>query len=406
MAVLTYKCPNCDGPLKWDGGKGKFVCEYCGSAFTEEELKKLAPAQTKEETVDAAEAAAYGSPQNGASAQDFNQIDPAALSGPTASADAAYGAAGLGAAAAGKQDSGSAGAKQPAKIKRYTCPSCGAQIVTDDTTGATTCYYCHNPVVLTDKFDGEFNPDFIIPFAIDKKKATEIFTGWVKQHKYIPRDFYSAKQIELLSGVYFPYWVYHGQIHGMIQGEGEKITKQWDTGNTRNTETAVYRIDQEGDMEINNLTRIALGKASKVLCESVMPFELDKMKPFSTGYLSGYIAESRDIEKSTIEPDIRKEVDEFTMQQLKAKAESGLNNITVSNAATRVISEKFLYALMPVWTLTYKARDGKMYYFSINGQTGKTCGELPTDQRSLLFLFLKIFIPMFIALLAFFRFVV
>ena len=46
-----------------------------------------------------------------------------------------------------------------------------------------------------------------------------------------------------------------------------------------------------------------------------------------------------------------------------------------------------------------------MYYFSINGQTGKTVGELPTDQRSLLFLFLKVFIPMFIALLALFRFV-
>ena len=38
-------------------------------------------------------------------------------------------------------------------------------------------------------------------------------------------------------------------------------------------------------------------------------------------------------------------------------------------------------------------------------QTGKTVGELPTDQRSLLFLFLKVFIPMFVALMALFRFV-
>ena len=22
MAVFTYKCPNCEGPLKWNGGKG------------------------------------------------------------------------------------------------------------------------------------------------------------------------------------------------------------------------------------------------------------------------------------------------------------------------------------------------------------------------------------------------
>ena len=65
----------------------------------------------------------------------------------------------------------------------------------------------------------------------------------------------------------------------------------------------------------------------------------------------------------------------------------------------RVNNERFQYALMPIWTLTYKARDGKIYYFSINGQTGKTCGELPVDQNKLIMLFLKVFIPMLIALL-------
>ena len=60
----------------------------------------------------------------------------------------------------------------------------------------------------------------------------------------------------------------------------------------RHVETEVYRIDKTGDMEINDLSRIALNKASKVLCESVMPFELDKMKKFSPGYLQGYIASS------------------------------------------------------------------------------------------------------------------
>lgn len=41
----------------------------------------------------------------------------------------------------------------------YTCPSCGAQIVTDATTAATFCYYCHNPVVLGGRLEGKFLPD-------------------------------------------------------------------------------------------------------------------------------------------------------------------------------------------------------------------------------------------------------
>ena len=381
MAVLTYKCPNCGGPLQWDGNSGKFACEYCGSKFTESELEALAPSQSKADEIEGAEAEAFAAGSaNGASAMDFTTEDPSE----------------------GKQTSSEG--SQPAKMRRYSCPSCGAQIVTDDTTSATTCYYCHNPIVLMDKFDGSFNPDFVIPFAIDQTKARSIFTDWVKQHKYIPRDFYSEKQISLLSGVYFPYWVYQAKIHGIAQGQGTK-TKQWDSAGMRHVETEVYRIDKTGDMEINDLSRIALNKASKVLCESVMPFELDKMKKFSPGYLQGYIAESRDIEKEQLAPEIRQEVDSYAVQRLRESASEGFNEVQLSNVATSVDKEKYLYALMPVWTLTYKGADGKMYYFSINGQTGKTVGELPTDQRSLLFLFLKVFIPMFIALLALFRFV-
>ena len=53
----------------------------------------------------------------------------------------------------------------------YICPSCGAEVVTDATTAATFCYYCHNPVVLSGKLSGEFLPDYVIPFAMDKKTS-------------------------------------------------------------------------------------------------------------------------------------------------------------------------------------------------------------------------------------------
>ena len=36
-----------------------------------------------------------------------------------------------------------------------------------------------------------------------------------------------------------------------------------------------------------------------------------------------------------------------------------------------------------MWTVTYKAHNGKMYYYSMNGQTGKVFGELPVDYKKL-----------------------
>ena len=42
MAVITYKCPNCDGGLIFDPESQKFHCEYCLSSFSEEELQNNA----------------------------------------------------------------------------------------------------------------------------------------------------------------------------------------------------------------------------------------------------------------------------------------------------------------------------------------------------------------------------
>lgn len=365
MAALTYKCPNCDGPLTWNADKGKFVCDYCRSMFTEDELKALMPAQS----------AAQEQEASGESVQ--------------------------------KKDTDSsapAGSKiKTPKMRIYVCPSCGAEISTDSTTAATTCYYCHNPIVLSDKLADDYTPDYIIPFSVDRKKAEQIFTDWIGAQKYVPTDFYNKKQIDRLTGVYFPYWVYDAKVHGTISGTAARIDVRR-LGAIEETETRVYDISNSGDMDIHSLSRIALKKASKVLCESVMPFDTTQIKEFSPGYLQGYAAEIRDIDRKDIAGDIKREVSEFAEEKLKNEAASGFTRTDVRSCSSSVISEHYSYALMPVWTVTYKAKDGKIYYFSINGSNGRTCGELPADNGKLIKLFLMVFVPVFVILLMIFGF--
>ena len=157
MALMSYKCPNCGGGLQFDPPSQKFKCEFCLSEFTKEEMKRL-------EEEEARKKARY-------------ETEP------------------------GEQES----AKDQAEAVIYSCPSCGAEIVTDATTPATFCYYCHNPVVLSGKLSGEFMPDYVLPFAVDKKGATEKFLSWIEKKKFVPKSFYSKDQIEKLSGIYFPY---------------------------------------------------------------------------------------------------------------------------------------------------------------------------------------------------------
>lgn len=280
----------------------------------------------------------------------------------------------------------------------YTCPSCGAEIVTDETTAATFCYYCHNPVVLGGKLDGKFAPDYVLPFKINKEKATEIFLGWIRKKKYIPKDFFSEKQIEMLSGIYFPYWLYDCKVRGELSGVGTRI-RTWRSGQTEYTERKQFAIERDGDMAVNHIGRNALQKANKKLVESVFPYQMEELKEFSMGYLSGFQAEKRDMEHDQFEEEVEQEVKEFATSRLKDSV-TQYNSVNYTKETADIHSAKWSYGLLPVWVLTYRRpNDEKVYYFALNGQTGKICGELPVDKGRLRSLFAKIFFPIFIILL-------
>lgn len=457
MATITYKCPNCDGGLMFDPATQRYRCEYCLSSFSQEELDALAPAAASD-TVgqpgeDYSQAGAGYDPAGGqtiwaepgpdaAGAGGAAGAGTAAGTGGAAGAGAAAGtgaaagagtaagtgaatgagtAAGAGAAAvAGAATAGTAAsgafsggdgrraepemggyAQEPADqggAVLYTCPSCGAEIVTDATTAATFCYYCHNPVVLSGRLEGSYHPDFVIPFQIDRKRAQEMFSQWIAKKKFVPREFYSPKQIETMTGVYFPYWLFNCKVDGNVQGQGTQL-RVWTAGNIRYTETKIYDIARQGTVEVNNVARNALKKANRRLVDGVQPFEMGEMQNFSMGYLSGFMAENRDMERAAFETEVAQEVRDFAVSGLKGQG-IVYDRIQITNQNADITSGFWQYALLPVWTLTYKDRqNGKIYYFAMNGQSGKVCGELPVDKAKLMILFASIFLPLLIILL-------
>ena len=258
MGVITYKCPNCGGGLTFNADIQKYRCEYCLSEFSQEELDEI----EKKELEKA---------EKRAEIQENNVITedvPVETSGTQAVQT--------------EDASENTGRKKTVTSIMYICPSCGAQIVTDETTAASFCYYCHNPVVLEEKLQGEFKPDYVLPFQIDKKKAQEIFTQWVGRKKFVPDYFFSPRQIESMTGVYFPYWLYSCKVKGDLQAEG-KTVRTWETAGMRYTETKVYDIQRQGDMNVDSVARNALKKANRKLIDGVLPYRLNEKKDFFHG---------------------------------------------------------------------------------------------------------------------------
>jgi DNA-directed RNA polymerase subunit RPC12/RpoP len=323
MPVISYKCPNCDGELVFNPGMQKFTCAYCRSAFTKEEL-----GQTDEEGENEAEFAQHA--------------------------------------------------------VEYHCPSCGAEIVTDDTTAATFCFYCHNPVVLTGRLSGSFRPQKLIPFVIEKAKVREQFLAWCKKKKFIDKRFFSEAQMELLSGVYFPFWLTDCDMDANMQARAEKI-RVWRRGDKEYTETEIYRLVRAGGIRFCDYTMAALSGPRMELTGGIYPYDFRAVKKFSMPYLSGFHAEKRNLERQQLEEEARAQLDQYARLILQSTMQ-GYSGLQITGYDSHVKQESWQYVLLPVWTMTYQYK-GKTYYYAMNGQTGRVYGRVPLSFLRLCVLF-------------------
>ena len=331
MAGVTYKCPSCGASLEFDPTTQKWKCGFCSAEFTEEDLLPKAEAFAQKETEKPAPS---------------------------------------------EKDS------EAAVDVLYNCPNCGSQIMTDETTVATHCYYCDSPVVLQGKLTAEMTPDQVLPFLIDKKTAIDRFMKWVKNKKFVPKEFFSREGVEGMSGVYYPHFVTQCEMDGSFSGEGQNISRT-ETSREIVTKTDYFSFRRQADLIFQNVMRPALKSVNRKLSDGIHPFPLEKAKPFSSAYLSGFLAERRDINASEITEDIRTELTGYIKPIL---AETINYNAYSGQVSAKVTDQKTDYVLLPTWVLTYKGKkapDGTPYYYIMNGCTGDICGKLPIDKKRL-----------------------
>ena len=331
MSVENYKCPSCGAPISFNPKTGGFKCDFCFSSYTEEELTKYM--------------------------EDIKAKKDNADEGSSASESAGDGG-----------------------VKQYTCNNCGAEVVVGDTSSTAFCYYCHSPVVLSDRLKGDFRPDKITPFKLDKKEALKHFADWVKGKKYVPSDFTSNSTKEKMTGIYLPHWQADVIADVDYHATGLKIST-WQTGNMEYTKTDKYKIDRTGKIELDKFQELAFTKIDKPLINAISPYDLEEQKDFSQGYLAGFSSEQYDIKKEEIEPVIKERAGDYTKNLIHNSADYA-GHIEDEHDNTSYTVQNYAYVLLPSWVLTYLYK-GKTYVFAVNGQTGKATGELPVNKFKL-----------------------
>lgn len=275
----------------------------------------------------------------------------------------------------------------------YHCENCGAILLTDDDTTATTCSFCGAAMVIADRLSGVMAPSKIIPFKISKEKAQEAFKKWCGNGKLTPKDFMTADRIKNISGMYIPFWLYDLNTRVQARGRGTKV-RTYRQGNYMYTETRHFDVYRDLDMHYVKVPVDASLKMDDGLMDRVEPYDYSAMDEFRTGYLAGYTAEKYNYTENELLPRVKGKVEGYVGSYLNSTATSySTINFIDKDIDTR--NKHAYYSLLPIW-MVYYDYEGREYVFAMNGQTGKVVGEPPISKKRTFLRFLVTVLGSFI----------
>lgn len=373
--IMDYHCPNCGGALAFDAASQKLKCPYCDSLFSPEEFQAkddaLADAHDQDDAAfssqpEAVQAALEGAVPNVETAPDNQTI---LQTGTNQAGDYTL-------TFEGSTQWGD-GADEDLRV--YGCPNCGAQVIADATTAATHCPYCGNVVVMEGQLSGDFKPDCLIPFKVDRDKAVAGFRKYISSAKYVPKVFSAQDHPEEIKGVYVPFWLFDADVDVDAWFDAQNV-RMWSDRTYEYVETEYYELHRAGTIAMRHVPVDGSRKMLDELMESIEPFDFSEAVPFQTAYLAGFLADRYDVGYSECTGRANDRMKTSAMESLRATTKI-YEHISTRQANFDWNHAKITYALYPVWLLT-TSWNGKNYLFAMNGQTGKFVGDLPLDKKA------------------------
>lgn len=287
------------------------------------------------------------------------------------------------------------------KDLKASCPSCGADFEMDAHIRSTKCPFCASSVVTNLDIFMPLSPQSLLPFALNQKKAKEIFTKWVGNLWFAPSSLKEfTKADKKFEGIYLPYWTYDSKTSSNFSGlRGdtyyERVSRRvYVNGKSRVVNDMVARV--EWSRVSGNVKRdfddVLIGATKTIprkLIDTLEPWDLGNLENFDEKFLSGFESEvyqvALDDGFSYAKEYMSYEITEAVRYKI------GGDKQQISSLKIRHDQSTFKYILLPIWTahFRHKSRD---YRFAINARSGQIKGERPYSK-------MKIILAVLVALL-------
>lgn len=262
------------------------------------------------------------------------------------------------------------------EVTVFTCPQCAGEIYSTDNTAAGFCSFCGASTILDSRLTRQKRPGYIIPFKKTKADCKREYVKMVKKAIFAPKALRDEKHIDSFRGIYMPYWVYYITQKGSIFLTG---TRSYQKGDYQITD--YYTLSGLLDAYYKGLYYDASSSFADNISERIAPFDVKNMRGFTPSILSGFYADTADIEQALYEGDAMEKANGQTRKYIESSKEmkkytlKKYDNLT-NKYHTRCESADI--AMFPVWFMSYRNKD-RVAYATVNGQTGKVVADLPVD---------------------------
>lgn len=388
---MICKCPQCDGALEYSPVTDLMECPFCGSGYDTATIMEY---QRQIDHIN-------GNVHKPSGADNVNLNSIGNVSSNNAGNANAYGGGWESNPFAQRMEDPNEGLHtldQPGEIAKevenkihdvavdtpetmegniYTCTSCGAELFINGVETATYCAYCGQPTVVFSRVSEELKPECIIPFSIQKEQAVAVIRDKLSHGFFVPKAIKNF-EVERVRGIYIPYFLFDAHYYDYQKLRG---TVKYE-GSSRNES-----FIREAECEFRNLTCDASKMLNDETSQRLEPYELNGLRPFEIGYLSGFYADRYDMNERTLKNVVRVRCKELFDNEMKM--DTMAENVRILSSQPKFELKKAQYVLLPAWFMTFRYKN-EPYTILVNGQTAKVVGAVPFAKDKLAVVFVAI----------------
>jgi len=270
--------------------------------------------------------------------------------------------------------------------QRIKCEKCGAETTKPPDVTADLCPFCGANLVFMAGSARLLKPKAILPFQFTRQQAFAAFRRWISGLWFAPTELKQFAQSEgKLAGIYVPYWTYDSDTTSFYRGargddyfETESYTATVNGRSvlrTRQVRRTRWR-SASGTVwnRFDDVLVLASNSLPRHYADRLEPWDLANLQPYADEFLSGFRAESYQLDLAQGFDRAREIMDNGIRASIRH--DIGGDHQRIDSVKTSYEKITFKHILLPVWLSAYRYRD-RVYRILINARTGEVQGERP-----------------------------